>query len=66
MGTNGKFFLINAHGVLRRMGAVTEIPGMDGNIFNSGTKYLSGVCMMIAILRVTVSNEWLLLCICIL
>ena len=27
MGTNGKFFLINAHGVLRRMGAVTEIPG---------------------------------------
>ena len=28
MGTNGNFFLINAHGVLRRMGAVTEIPGM--------------------------------------
>ena len=27
MGTNGKFFLINAHGVLRRMCAVTEIPG---------------------------------------
>ena len=27
VGTNGKFFLINAHGVLRRMGAVTEIPG---------------------------------------
>ena len=27
VGTNRKFFLINAHGVLRRMGAVTEIPG---------------------------------------
>ena len=27
VGTNGIFFLINAHGVLRRMGAVTEIPG---------------------------------------
>ena len=27
VGTIGKFFLINAHGVLRRMGAVTEIPG---------------------------------------
>ena len=26
--TNGIFFLINAHGVLRRMGADTEIPGM--------------------------------------
>ena len=29
VGTNGKFFLINAHGVLRRMGAVTEIPGTN-------------------------------------
>ena len=28
VGTNGKYFLINAHGVLRRMGAATEIPGM--------------------------------------
>ena len=28
VGTNGKFFLINAHGVLRRMGAATEIPGI--------------------------------------
>ena len=28
VGKNGKFFLINSHGVLRRMGAVTEIPGM--------------------------------------
>ena len=27
VGTNGKLFLVNAHGVLRRMGAVTEIPG---------------------------------------
>ena len=27
VGTNGNFFLINAHGVLRRMGADTEIPG---------------------------------------
>ena len=27
VGMNGKFFLINAHGVLRRMGAATEIPG---------------------------------------
>ena len=27
VGTNGKVFLINAHGVLPRMGAVTEIPG---------------------------------------
>ena len=27
VGTNGIFFVINAHGVLRRMGAVTEIPG---------------------------------------
>ena len=27
VGTNGNFFLIDAHGVLRRMGAVTEIPG---------------------------------------
>ena len=27
VGTNEKYFLINAHGVLRRMGAVTEIPG---------------------------------------
>ena len=26
VGTNGNFFLINAHGVLRRMGAITEIP----------------------------------------
>ena len=26
VGTNGKFFLINTHGVLRRMGAATEIP----------------------------------------
>ena len=26
VGTNGKFFLIKAHGVLRRMGAVTEMP----------------------------------------
>ena len=24
---NGNVFLINAHGVLRRVGAVTEIPG---------------------------------------
>ena len=31
VGTNGTFFLINAHVVLRRMGAVTEIPG--SNIF---------------------------------
>ena len=29
VGTNGKFFLINAHGVLRRMGAATEIPGTN-------------------------------------
>ena len=29
VGTNGKLFLINAHGVLRRMGAVTEIPGIS-------------------------------------
>ena len=28
VGTNGKFVLINAHGVLRWMGAVTEIPGI--------------------------------------
>ena len=27
VGMNGKSLLINAHGVLRRMGAVTEIPG---------------------------------------
>ena len=27
----GDLFLINAHGVLRRMGAVTEIPG---NVIN--------------------------------
>ena len=27
VGTNGKFFLVNVHGVLRRMGATTEIPG---------------------------------------
>ena len=27
VGRNGKLFLINAHGVFRRMGAVTEIPG---------------------------------------
>ena len=27
VGTNGQVFLINAHGVPRRMGAVTEIPG---------------------------------------
>ena len=27
VGTNGIFFLVNAYGVLRRMGAVTEIPG---------------------------------------
>ena len=27
VGTNGKFFLINAHGVLRRMGADMENPG---------------------------------------
>ena len=32
VGTNGKVFLINAHGVLRRMGAVTEIPGSTQNI----------------------------------
>ena len=29
VGTNGKCFLINAHGVFRRMGAVTEIPGNE-------------------------------------
>ena len=29
VGTNGKCFLINAHGVLRRMGALTEIPGSN-------------------------------------
>ena len=27
VGTNGKCFLINAHGVFRRMGTVTKIPG---------------------------------------
>ena len=27
VGTNGKFVIINAHGVRRRMGAATEIPG---------------------------------------
>ena len=27
VGMNGKLFLINANGMLRRMGAVTEIPG---------------------------------------
>ena len=32
VGTNGKFFLINAHGVLRRMGAATEIPGTVSEI----------------------------------
>ena len=32
MGTNGKCFLVNAHGVFRRMGVVTEIPS---NIFRS-------------------------------
>ena len=26
VGTNGKFFLINAHGVLRRMGALQKFP----------------------------------------
>ena len=31
VGTNGNFFLINAHGVLRRMGAVTEISGTHDN-----------------------------------
>ena len=34
MGTNGKFFLINAHGVLRRMGAVTEIPGTVVRVYS--------------------------------
>ena len=29
VGTYGKIFLINAHGVLRRMGAATEIPGSN-------------------------------------
>ena len=29
MRINGNFFLINAHGVLRRMGAVTENPGSN-------------------------------------
>ena len=32
VGTNGENFLLNAHGVLRRMGAVTEIPGTDRRI----------------------------------
>ena len=32
VGTNGKCFLVNAHGVLRRMGALTEIPGNAGII----------------------------------
>ena len=32
VGTNGKCFLINAHGMLRRMGAATEIPGSVLNI----------------------------------
>ena len=45
VGTNGKFFLINAHGVLRRMGAVTEIPG--SNVFVNGAR-MSGVCAFIA------------------
>ena len=37
VGTNGKFFLVNAHGVLRRMGAVTEIPGIHFSKFRSNT-----------------------------
>ena len=41
VGTNGKVFLINAHGVLRRMGAVTEIPG------NSMAHLLDRVSFMI-------------------
>ena len=40
MGTNGKFFLINAHGVLRRMGTVTEIPGSIGSEVLLGTETL--------------------------
>ena len=36
VGTNGKFFLVNAHGVLRRMGAVTEIPGSPNNVHKGG------------------------------
>ena len=37
VGTNGTFFLINAHGVLRRMGAVTEIPSIDAVLTNSAS-----------------------------
>ncbi len=33
---NGNLFLINAHGVLRRMGAVTENPGTCKNILLIG------------------------------
>ena len=32
VGTNGKYFLINAHGVLRWMGAATGIPGSVNSI----------------------------------
>ena len=35
VGTNGNFFSHKAHGVLRRMGAVTEIPGTTACPFNS-------------------------------
>ena len=41
VGTNGKFFLINAHGVLRRIGAATEIPGTYGRrTYKHQFKYL--------------------------
>ena len=47
VGTNGNFFLINAHGVLRRMGAATEIPGRKLFIIHiaSHIKTLSKICI---------------------
>ena len=50
VGTNGKFFLINAHarhGVLRRMGAATEIPSiLICPNFHQESLGGGGVCMM--------------------
>ena len=40
----GNFFLINAHGVLRRMGAVTEIPGTTSE---THILILESLCMKI-------------------
>ena len=54
VGTNGKFFPINAHGLLRRMGAVTEISGSHSTIlFYYHLLVLLGCVVLVSTVMVT-------------